>query len=113
MIRIREGKAVKSLYATDEWFIRKYGDVIRQLRPTEQPHIKEIWVGSVNGMSKVGTFEVATDVRSSHSMATFDSCAHLFPIAAYEFGIFFTEYVNHITEPTGKYYESNVGVELE
>lgn len=99
-MKIKKGKIDPELHADDSWFIRQNGNAIRQLRPTDQPTIKEMWAGSVNGMTKVGTFEIAHGGLWNHySTAYYAKGVGLYPLSLQEWGTFLAEYVNSITDP--------------
>jgi hypothetical protein len=101
MNKVRKGRTNPKKYANDDWFIREKGEegkTILQLRPTEQPEIKEMWTGSVNGMSKVGRFEIATNVWNYYSTAYFDNGVGLMPGSLHVWSDFLAEYINLISD---------------
>ena len=112
-IEIKKGLVDKTKIDNDDWYIRQSGNVIRQLRPTEQPHVKSVWSGGVNGMTKVGTFELSDGSYSFYSGVRFDKGVSLPPLALYEWGVFLTGYVNTITVDTDKFVGSGEQKELE
>ncbi len=98
-MKVKRGKTDPALYGTDDWFCRQYDSTIMQLRPTECDAVKELWTGSVNGMGKVGTFELATTSWNYYSTAYFDKGIGLMPGSLDCWSKFLAEYVNSVTDP--------------
>ena len=100
MSDIKTGKVNPELVAKldKDGFRREYDNVIRRVKPTDNPNVKELWSGTRNGMNYIGKLELETEAHSYYSTARFADHSTFPPLALTQWGEFLTEYVNAITE---------------
>lgn len=83
---------------TEEWFTEEVDGVTRQIRPTMNKWVRQLWSGSRCHMHIIGVIKLEQDVKSYYSAVHMEEGIMMPPVAMQHWGDFLVRYINSITK---------------